>query len=147
MNDDFFFFLFLFLDRVPRTERGNLKCDLSLALDGGFSNCLTSSLFFFHPGIWCAHRWRLLMDSFNQKLTRKYKGKRVGTGPGPRVYTQAVLHVGLSAAVLWDPCTLCTYCSCPGHLIITVRLRPKRFMSYFGNRILYEFTFSSPKCR
>lgn len=30
---------------------------------------------------------------------------------------------------------------CPTHLIITVRLRPKRFASYFKSRIMYNMSF------
>lgn len=41
------------------------------------------------------------MDSFNQKLTRKYKGKRVGTGPRvPAVYTTHELRYVWLSAVL-----------------------------------------------
>lgn len=83
------------------------------------------------PGIWCARRWRLLMDSFNQKLTRKYKEKRVGTGPCPvRARTRGppplFTRVCRPHAVVW-PAAL------SAHLIITVRLGPKRFEGYFEN--------------
>lgn len=44
------------------------------------------------------------MDSFNQKLTRKYKEKRVGTGSCvPAVNTRGLLYVWLSAVLQSRP--------------------------------------------
>lgn len=71
------------------------------------------------------------MDSFNQKLTRKYKGKQVGTGTRARTRN----------AYVWPPDVLRSKptAAAAAHLIITVRLAPKRFASepsYFENRII-----------
>lgn len=100
------------------------------------------SNFFFlisPQAIWCTRRWRLLMDSFNQKLTRKYKRKTSWHRAAwcARVpWTAAALYARPSASVLY---TL-YYCSHPTHLIITVRLGPKRFEGYFENlSIVYVY--------